>query len=384
MEKYIESLKPEETKELIKEVLNKNKETTYNKYLKPLYEKTKDRIQAVIDGINRRIANIVDNSFSSRWDDYSVSLAEESDRSFLRNENDPRVKDYLNKILHDTRLYCFEDKLFLCELLKEKYSEAEIKVVTGELRSYLEDLKHTGVRSLPKSNVLIAIYELESKFNINTLLDDFIKNLRYEEYAGYVIKNYKDIDSLYEGIKKRKDDHRIRNDISSIYKKIYKRTGNKEAKKLSHYYGFVHNGNLVDLDELVESDDFYEKYYQRILKEGNAYNKIQLYAKLEMKKELYEFLILRKDYSGLSFYASFLDEHYHKELLKLFKDKTIEKLKSANNRTEYAEAAVFVRAIKDLSDEKKLTEDFIDELKIDERFKRRPALFYEIKKCLKT
>ena len=102
MEKYIESLKPEETKELIKEVLNKNKETTYNKYLKPLYEKTKDRIQAVIDGINRRIANIVDNSFSSRWDDYSVSLAEESDRSFLRNENDPRVKDYLNKILHDT------------------------------------------------------------------------------------------------------------------------------------------------------------------------------------------------------------------------------------------------------------------------------------------
>ena len=274
LDRYIESLKPEEIKKLLKDILNKDKEKTYEKYLKPLYEKTKERIQATIDGINRRIANITDNSFSCRWDDYSVSLIEESDRSFLRNETDPRVKDYLNKILHDTRLYCFEDKLFLCELLKEKYSETEIKAVTDDLRSYLNDLKNMGVKSLPKSNILIAIYELESKYDINILINDFARNLRYEEYADYVIKNYEDIDLLYEGLKKRKDDYRIKREISPIYKKIYERTGNKEAKELYHYNGFVYNHNLVDLDELVECDDFYEKYYQRVLKEGNDYVKI--------------------------------------------------------------------------------------------------------------
>ena len=102
-----------------------------------------------------------------------------------------------------------------------------------------------------------------------------------------------------------------------------------------------------------------------------------------MKKELYEFLKSQNNDYGLCFYASFLDEYYHEELLKLFKEKTIEKLRFANNRKDYAEAALYVRAIKDLSDGRRLSEEFINELKADVKFKRRPALFDEIRKCLK-
>ena len=380
---YIEGLSIEETRKLLRDILNNDKENTYNKYLKLLYENSKDRIQAILDGINRRIINIIDNSFSNRWDDYSVSLIEENDRYFLKNDTDPRTTDYLRKILNDTRLYCFEDKLFLCELSKEKLSEEEIELVIDKLRSYLIDLKNMGVKSLPKSNVLISLYELESKYDINKLIDDFMKNQKYEEYIDYVIRNFENIDLLYENFNSKKQDFGVRKDLSSTYRKFYDRTGNKEDEELSYFYGFIYNHNLIDLDELVEYADFQEKYYERILKAGNPYTTIQLYAKLQKKKELYEYLVSCNNYDGLRFYASFLDECYHKELLKLFKEKAYERLQFANNRKEYAQVALYVRAIEDLNNGRELVEEFIDELKADDRFRKRSALFDEIRQCLK-
>ena len=315
---------------------------------------------------------------------YEYSLINKENKKYLLNNiNNEDVRKYLNKLLMDIRIYAYNDNLYFINLVKKIFTKERIHKLINDLNGYLALLKDMGVKSLPKSNVLISIYELDDNKDINRIVDSMIRNIKYGEYVKYIIDKYNDIDGLFETFTNKIKNVRYKDKISEAYELFYLKTNNKKAKELANYYGFMNNYNLVDLDELVTYEDFMDVYYPKLINSNKEYIIKNVYTKLDKKKELYEYLAAKNDIRGLCFYASFLDEKYHDELLEIFKEKAYEKLEIANNRDEYKDVAYYVRAIKDLNNGNELVDNFIDELRNDDRYKRRSALFDEIQMMLR-
>ena len=159
---------------------------------------------------------------------------------------------------------------------------------------------------------------------------------------------------------------------------FYEITKNKESLELSYYYGFIYNHNLVDLDNLVLCDNFENIYLPRLLDSNNDYVLKNTYEKLNMKEEMFEYLVSKNDIYALSYYGVFLDDLYHNELYKIYKEAFYDKLNISNNRNEYREACVYVRAIQLLKDGNVLYKHLVNELKNNEKHCKRRALFEEM------
>ena len=207
--------------------------------------------------------------------------------------------------------------------------------------------------------------------------------MKYKEYVRYLIDKADDKQELYKEFINniRENDLRYKKELSDTYKMFYEITKNKEALELSYFYGFIYNHNLVDLDNLVLSDNFEDLYLSKLLDSNNDYVLKHTYEKLNMKKEMFNYLVENNDLNSLAYYGVFLDDLHHDELYKRYKEAFYDKLANSKNREDYKQACVYIRAIKLLKDGNSLYRQLVIELKNNEKHCKRTALFDEMDKA---
>ena len=72
-------------------------------------------------------------------------------------------------------------------MYKNKNTKIDIDNYTKKLESFFDTLKHYSIKNtIPKSNVLIAIYLLND-YSIKETAESIIKNCKYTEYVDYII-----------------------------------------------------------------------------------------------------------------------------------------------------------------------------------------------------
>ena len=382
LDNFIDSLSETKKNDLLKKLLEKDKERTFNTYLKADFEQMKEDYDiAMKEKIHNHIEKTINNNESyGEYVSYQIDILDDEQKAYLQ---EGKQIEFVRELLFDQRLYAYNDHVFLVNLAKKYLKQNEIEILKKRLIDYFELLKTRGLKSLPKSHVLMSIYELDNHEDVKVLADDLLQNMKYMEYVFYVIDHYDEPKALFKTLEEKCfNSVKNHNQYARVFDYFAKKLNSDEAEELSYFYGFLYNGNLCDFDELVACEDFKDTYYPLLVKKGNSFVKKNIYAKLNQKKELYDYLVDTKDIYGLRFYASFLDDPYHDELLKLFKDKVYEQLSISNNRKDYAMAADYVSSIRNLKDGQELVKELIDELRRDERYRRRSALFDEFYKIL--
>ena len=380
LDEFIEKMDEKEAKDLLKQILNEDKEETFRRYLKNEYERLmKNKTIAMQEQINRNIERTIENSFRYAYPYmFNEPFFSDEEKDYLKDDIECDIK-FRKDLIFDVRLYAYKENLFLVALAKKWLSASQQEGLKKALIEYFNVLKQMGLKSPPKSNVLIAVYELDPVFDPEILAGDLVDHMRYEEYVKHVIDVYENKEALFKGLAKVcETSHKNHAEYSETFRYLGKAGNIEEAMKLSHFYGLVYGSNLVDLDELMTYEDFEQKYYPKLIACKKDFVIKNVYAGLGQKKELYAYLKGRNDIGGLMFYASILDEIYHDELLSIFKEKMYEKLSQSKNRQDYKEACRFITAIKNLHGGDDLIDELICELKQDERFRRRTALFDEI------
>lgn len=262
-------------------------------------------------------------------------------------------------------------------------TKTDIENYTKKLESFFDTLKHYSIKNtIPKSNVLIAIYLLND-YSIKEIAESLIKNCKYTEYVDYILENAKDCNKLYENFDKAMENEKYINKeyIAKIYYNFYLKLLDDKMYSKYLYYDFLYNKDVSNLIRLKNTSEF-DFYINKMLQSTkDVIIREKIYIFLDNKEELFKLLFNKDNEYRLMQNIEFLKDNYNDELLKYFKERFYEVVAIEKSRDNYKKAATYIGAIYKLNDGERLVNELINELKSSE-YSKRIALFDEINNAI--
>lgn len=385
---FVNNLSEEKLKHILINELKRDEEYTFNNYLKQEFQKynsNPNNIYILLDNINKTFYKLSHN-YDYNNKDYTINLLDESEKKKILKVyvSNKKIKDNINKLILNPELATYNDYRWLVTLYKNNNTNAnEIERYTKRLVAFFDTLKHYSIKNtIPKSNVLIAIYLLNN-YNINEMAKSLIKNCKYPEYVDYIIENATDCDALYNEFDKMVEDEKYLNKewIAKIYYNFYLKILDDKMYNKYLYYDFLYSKDLGDLISLKNTTEF-EYYINKIIR--NTKDVITLertYAFLDYKEELFNLLFNKENEYRLIMNIELLKDNYNNQLLNYFRDRFFKVVALEKTRENYKKAAKYIEAIYRLNDGEKMATELIEELKKSE-YSKRIALFDEINSAI--
>ena len=385
VDKYLNNMKDEDIRKILKIEFMENKKHFFYKYLfrtyKKIYDNSKDII-GIIEKVNRRFHNLIHN-YDFNYKDYEEILLYKDEKKKIK-ENYLEMKKEIEEVLIKPELSVYNEYKWIIKLFKENNNETEIAIYIHKLEEYLKQLKQYTIKNtIPKSNVLIAIYIL-SNFSIEETATSMIKNCKYDKYLNYLIENAYNVEELYNAFNSKVQEIKFFNKekIAKIYYEFYEKIKSKDIYAKYLYYEFLYSYNTNLLQEFKDKIDNYNEYFDQIInKTKNIVILKNMYIFLDKKQELFELLYNNKNDLTLIECVDYLKNDYNNQLEKYFKDRFIETIDMEKSRKNYNKASMYIRALYRLNKGKEIVSNYILELKKSPYFNRR-AMFDEIERAI--
>lgn len=384
---FVNNLQEEKLKSILIDELKKDEEYTFNNYLKKEFQKyisDKNNIHTVLDKINKNFYKL-SHDYDYNNKDYTVNLLSKSEKEKISIAYDisKEMKANIDKVILNPEIATYNNYKWIATFYKSKNKKIDIDNYTKKLESFFDTLKHYSIKNtIPKSNVLIAIYLLND-YSIKETAETLIKNCKYTEYVDYILDNFKDLNKLYEDFDKAVENEKYINKeyIAKIYYHFYLNLLDDEMYNKYLYYDFLYSKDMSNLIKLKKSSkfDFYITKMLQSTKDVITLEKI--YVFLDSKEELFKLLFNEDNEYRLMANIKFLKDNYNEQLLKYFKDRFYKVVAIEKSRDNYKKAATYIEAIHQLNGGEKIVKEFISELKNSE-YSKRIALFDEIDKAI--
>ena len=380
---FVKNLSEEKLKSILIDELKKDEEYTFNNYLKKEFQKyisDKNNIHAVLDKINKSFYKL-SHDYDYNNKNYTVNLLTETEKEKISKAYDTSKEMKLNidKVILNPEIATYNNYKWIATFYKNKNTKIDIDNYTKKLESFFNTLKHYSIKNtIPKSNVLIAIYLLND-YNIKEIAESLIKNCKYTEYSDYILENFKDCNKLYENFDKAVENEKYINKeyIAKIYYHFYLKLLDDEMYNKYLYYDFLYSKDISDLIELKNTPkfDYYINKMIQSTKDTTTLEKIYIF--IDNKEELFN----KDNEYRLMANIELLKDNYNSQLLKYFKERFYEVVAIEKSRENYRKAANYVEAIYKLNDGEKIVNELISKLKNSE-YSKRTALFDEINKVI--
>lgn len=384
---FVNDLPEEKLKNILISELKKDEEYTFNNYLKKDFQEyisDKNNIHAILDKLNKNFYEL-SHDYDYNNKDYTINLLSknEKEKISIAYDTSKEMKENIDKVILNPEIATYDKYKWIATFYQNKNTKKDIENYTKKLESFFDTLKHYSIRNtLPKSNVLIAIYLLND-YNIKETVELLIKNCKYIEYVDYILENFNDCNKLYENFDKAVENEKYINKeyIAQIYYNFYLKLLDDEIYNKYLYYDFLYSKDVSDLKKLKGTPKF-DYYINKMLKNTKDVITLeQIYIFLEDTEKLFE-LLFNKNYEyRLMANVDVLKDKYNNQLLKYFKDRFYEVVEIEKSRDNYRKAAMYIEAIYKLNDGKIKVNELIEELK-SSKYSKRIALFEEINNAI--
>ena len=382
---FIEDLTEDDAKKILQEEFSIKKEYFFNKYLKEKFQENccdYNNIQGVIDKINKRFNNLV-NNYDYNNKSYTDILLLNKEKEKI-SSNYRKMKKYIDYLILNPELSIYNEYRWIASFYKKNNPPKEVIEYSNKIEEYFKEFKKNIVKNtLPKSNILITIFILND-FTLSEIASSMIKNAKYMEYIDYILTNIENTKELYDIFDKQVDETKFLNKekIADVYYKFYNKLKLDEVYAKYLYYEFLYSKNSLLLEEFRKKINNYNEYFDKLMDKQKDITILQkMYIFLDKKKELFELLCNKKNEYNLINNIEFLKKDYSVELEKYFKNRFYEVLIVEKSRENYKRAAIYITALYRLDDGKKIVNDFVLELR-ESTYSNRRALFDEINKVI--
>ena len=384
---FVNNLSEEKLKSILIDELKKNEEYTFNNYLKKEFQRyisNKNNIHAVLDKINKNFYKLAhDYDYNNK--DYTVNLLSKNEKEKISSAYDAskEMKANIDKIILNPEIATYNNYKWIATLYKNKNTKIDIDNYTKKLESFFDTLKHYSIKNtIPKSNVLIAIYLLND-YSIKETAESLIKKCKYTEYVDYIIENTKDCNKLYQKFNEIVENEKYLNKeyIAKIYYNFYLKLLDDKIYNKYLYYDFLYSKDISNLIELKNTSEFDYYINKMIQSTKDVITLEKIYIFLDRKEELFKLLFNKDNEYRLMVNIKLLKDNYNNQLLKYLKNRFYEVVATEKSRDNYKKAATYVGTIYKLNNGEKIVNELISELKNSE-YSKRTALFDEIKKAI--
>lgn len=388
LENFIENLNTNQLKQILLEELKKDKKRTYELYLKKNYKqylKTNNEEYVLLDKLNKKVQDLT-GYYSYDYNDFNKEILNVREKQKIeRLYQNKTFKTQIDKILLNEKLSVYSDYRWIASFYKKNKTEQEITEFSDILNNYLGNLKHYSIKNtVPKSNVLIAIYNLNN-YTIEEQAQSLLKNAKYLQYIEYVIENSKDVLKLYREFIKLIEKNYFKNKMY-IPEVLYRFAWitdyqNKEINSSHYLYSYLCLGktdylNILSYDhseeEIIDLIENKTKDTSLLIKLYKYYNKEEKLWNI-LSNSKYQYLLLDN--------IELLENKYNDELYKHFIKQFYNILKEGKNRETYHKASKYIKAISMLNNGKTLVEEIVKKLKTSD-YQKCIALFDEVEKVL--
>ncbi len=390
LEKYIDDLNVEQLREILLTELKNNEERTFELYLKKNYKKYLEKNNesfVFLDKLNKKIQDLT-GYYNYDYNDFDKEiLSEREKRKIEELYKDKKLRPQIDKILFNEKLTVYSDYKWLACFYKKNKSCNEIKEYCKILENYLNSLKHYSIKnSVPKSNILIAIYLL-SNFTTAEIASSLLKNAKYLQYIDYVIENYNNIMELYSEFMKLINANYLKNKNyipEVLYRFVWVTEHENKEINLSYYlYNYLCLGDIEFLDILSHNLSSQEIIKLIENKTKDVFLLTNLYKFFNKIDKLWN-LLKDSNYTNLLIdNIELLKNKYNNDLYNLFVNEFYIILKEDKNREVYHKASKYIKAISRLNGGNNLVNNIISNLKQSE-YQKCSALFDEIDKAIKN
>lgn len=390
LEKYIDDLSIDELKRVLLIELKNNEKRIFELYLEKNYKKylQKNSDEFVfLDKLNKRIQNLT-GYYNYEYNDFDREILNAREKRKIEElYKNKSLQLQIDKILLNEKLSVYSDYRWIANFYKKNKSSEEIYEFCKILGNYLDSLKHYSIKnSVPKSNVLIAIYLLNN-FSITECANLMLKNAKYLQYIDYIVENSNDVLNLYKSFMKLIEKNYFKNKMyipDVLYRFVSITNHENNDIIMNHYlYSYLCLGHTEYLDIL----GYYlteEKIISTIeRKTKDIFLLIKLYKFYDKKEKLWELLIDSNYRYLLLDNIEILKDNYNDELYNHFINEFYNILKQGKSRDIYNKASKYIGAISKLNNGNEL----VEKIKIDLRnsdYQKCSALFDEINKVIKN
>ncbi len=383
LDMFLAALDDQEKEQLLREVLNRHPRETYDDYLRQLYQKSREKDSVrYIDEIHDMMSRTAPQ-YASSSADFEKTVLSDAVRKELDENEDPEIIRDMVTLLKDVRLYSFADAVWMAKYLCRYDTAASLSRFRADLEDQtglLWEVVHPYGRH-PLDNLLPALYELSEEQDPDQLAFELLRYLQFPAFAEYVIDHEENVPALYAHFRDQMS--RTRFNQRAVHHTLHlfaDKLGKQEIHDLADYYDFVYNFNRVAFDRLRGSAHFTDVFLPRLLEQKPHIIKETL-ASLHRTDQLFAYLKRENDIWGMIQHAPLLDEKYHQELCDIFTKEFYDNLKNASQRTDYAHACQYIRALASLSGGDEIIDRIVLNLQKQDQYARRRALFEEIDKA---
>lgn len=378
---YLNSLSETELRELLKDKLNEDRGDTYFRYLRSrrdcFIHKQGDSY-SFINTLNVRMAELA-QLIDYEWKDYTQPLLKESEKEKLNSLwHDKEFNDTISHVFMRPELAVYKEYRWIARKLKEHLSEDDRDRYIRELNNQLLILKSENIKNtVPKSNVLICIYLLNTDFSIGDLGAELLSNAKYSEYVKYVIKDTESANRLYRAFMKAVADNPYRNKsyIPDVLHELYLAAGKDQDIFLDYCrYQYLNTNEVECLRRLEEAGKLgeFEKEIESAPRTHALLTTVYKYTGETDK--LFNYLMKTGSDYILINHIDYLKEDYSDELYKYLRERMYDKLSEGKRREVYREAATYIAGIAKLKDGKRLVEEILSSLRVS-RYSKCKLLF---------
>lgn len=382
---YLDSLSVEEKNDIIRKELNKDRSYTFHHVLSDIYEEYKRKNgddYIYLEQLRRKIkdlTNRIDYDYY-RWSEVVFNSNEKKKIEKLVKGDGKYSKDFVWE-LQKPELLIYNNNIWIVKLLDKVLSDSDRERYIKQLTDYFNFLKNYHIRNtMPKSNMLIAIYELGG-VDKDKLAFSLLKNYKYSEYVNYVIDRTVDTQKLYDSIIKLVDSNKCGFDKRNIFDLLFAFFEKTDIEKLRMdqlYYDFLFNLNIKSLEKLLESGN--KRYLDKLSEFSmNKDQRLAYYAATKQNDLLFRNVINSNNMYLIYTYQKYLEDEYGKEIFSRYKRYIYDVLEEGMGRDIYKKACLVIPYIKKMNEGKQLINELLKELS-ESKHGKKSALFDVINK----
>lgn len=381
LDDYLNSLSEIEMRELLKDKLNEDRSNTYFEHLRSrrdIFIQKRGASYSFIDTLNVRMAEMT-QLIDYEWKDYTQPLLKEAEKERLNSLwHDKEFNDTISHVFMRPELAVYKEYRWIARKLKEHLSEDERDRYIRELNNQLLILKSENIKNtVPKSNILICIYLLNTDFSIGDLGAELLSNAKYSEYVKYVIKDTESANSLYKAFMKAVTNNPYRNKsyIPDVLHELYLASGKDQDIFLDYCrYQYLNTNEVECLRRLEEAGKLSE--FEKEIESAPSTHAVltTVYKYTGETDKLFNYLMKTGSDYILINHIDYLKEDYSDELYKYLRERMYDKLSEGKRREVYREAATYVVGIAKLKDGKRKVEELLRSLEVS-RYSKCKLLF---------
>ena len=371
LDDYLNSLSEPELRALLKAELNRDESRTYFRYLRSrrdIFIYKRGDSYSFINMINVRMAEKA-QLIDYEWKDYTQPLLKEDERDkLIKLWDDNDLEDTISQIFMRPELAVYGDYQWIVRQLGKHLSEDDRDEYIRELNDHMRTLKDANIKNtVPKSNVLICIYLLNTEFSTGGLGKELLINAKYSEYVEYVIANAKSVIKLYRAFMRTVADNPYRNKsyIPDVLYELYLASGKEQEIYLDYCrYRYLNTNDVECLRRLDEAGKLAEFEMEIEAAPRTQSLLTTVYKYTGETDKLFRYLMKTGNDYILIKNIDYLRDDYSDVLYKYLRERMYDKLSEGKRREVYREAATYVAGISKLKDGKRLVEEILSSLRV--------------------